>query len=136
MNRTAGSFLLALLGAALWVGWMAEHELTSIRAPWTGLTLMASGAAFIATGVVGRRWPALTSPMVVVPAAMVVTDLLVYSDVDVDETFVSSCDPGCIPTWFAILTLALATCLLIAIGIVLRRAFRMLRHASEASQRP
>jgi len=104
MNRTARSFALALLAGALWIGWIAEHEHTSIRAPWTGLTLVASGVVFIAAGVVGRGWRTLASPVIVVPVAVVLTDLLVLPNVDVDEPFVPSCDPGCIPGWFFVLT--------------------------------
>ena len=133
MSATARSFLLTLLAAALWVGWLAEHEETSIRAPWTGLTLVASAVAFVAAGVVGRGWRALVAPVVAVPAALVVADLLVFSDVEVDESFVSSCDPGCIPTSVFVLTLTIVAVLLIALGIVVRRGFRMFHSDRRAS---
>ncbi len=126
MTRTACGFSPALLAGALWLGWMAEHEHTSIRAPWTGVTLVASGIVFVAAGVVGRGWRALASPVIVVPVALALTDLLVLPSVEVDEEFVSSCDPGCIPTWFFVLTLTVAASLLVAIGIVLRRALWIL----------
>jgi hypothetical protein len=59
MNPTVEALLAALVGVDLCVLWNVEHEYTSIRAPWTGLTLGASAAAFIAAGVVGRGWRAV-----------------------------------------------------------------------------
>ncbi|MDP8908365.1 MAG: hypothetical protein M3N47_04450 [Chloroflexota bacterium] len=118
MNRTARSLLLALLGVALWLGWVAEHEHTSIRAPWTGLTLVASGLLFIASGVVGRGWRALLGVAVAVAAGAVLRELVIYSEVEV-------------PSWLFVLILTIMAALLAGIGIALRRAFWFFRHGSE-----
>ena len=56
MNRTVAALLVAVLAAALWLLWSFEHEYTTIRAPWTGLTYAASVTGFVVVGVVGRGW--------------------------------------------------------------------------------
>ena len=52
------SIVAAFIAAALWLLWTVEHEYTSVRAHWTGLTYVASACGFVAAGWLGRRWPA------------------------------------------------------------------------------
>jgi hypothetical protein len=74
VNPTVEALLAALVGVGLCVLWNVEHEHTSIRAPWTGLTLGASAAAFVAAGVVGRGWRAVVVCAAVVAGAAVLVE--------------------------------------------------------------
>jgi hypothetical protein len=74
VNRTLASLLAAGIAASLWLLWNFEHEHTSIRAPWTGLTYAASGLALIASGVVGRGWRALAAATVAALVAVALVD--------------------------------------------------------------
>src|SRR5688572_10248794 len=96
MNRTVASIVMAVLGAALWLLWNFEHEHTSIRAPWTGLTYAACAFAFLAVGIVGRGWRAVALATVAAGAAVVVVDPLLSHRGPSEPPLEASCDPGCI----------------------------------------
>ena len=48
MREMLPALAAAVLGAVLWLAWNYEHEHTAIRAPLTGMTLVASALAFVA----------------------------------------------------------------------------------------
>ena len=128
MNRTLASLLLVVLGAALWLLWNFEHEHTRIRAPWTGLTQVASACSFVAAGVVGRGWRVVAGAAVVAAAAVLLVEPLVSrSEPPLEPGYVSSCDPGCIsgPPLYVLAGIVAAA--LTVVGILLRRTARALR---------
>ena len=129
MNRTLASLLPAVLGAALWLLWTVEHDHTRIRAPWTGLTLVASALAFVAAGVVGRGWRAVAGAALVAAAAVLLRfeAPIAESEPPLEPGYVSSCDPGCIPVAAACVLAAAAGAALSTIGILLRRGLRAIR---------
>jgi hypothetical protein len=129
MNRTLASMVLAVLAAALWLLWNFEHEDTSIRAPWTGLTYVASAVAFMAVGLVGRGWRAVVVAVAAAAAAVVLVDPLVWHSEPSDPALEESCDPGCISLEAAVGFGGGAAAALAALGIVLRRALRLARRA-------
>ena len=119
MNRTPAAVVVAVLAAALLLLWSFEHEHTTIRAPWTGLTYAAAVAGFIAVGLVGRGWRAVASAAIAAAAALAV-DSLVWRSEPIEPG--TSCDPGCISREFFAVFYAIASSFLASIGILLRRA--------------
>jgi hypothetical protein len=118
MNPTREALLAALVGVGLCVLWNVEHEHTSIRAPWTGLTLGASAAAFIAAGVVGGGWRAvIVCAAVVAGAAVLVEGFFLDSEPVSDE----ACDPGCISPEAATIGAVVIAAALATLGIAVRR---------------
>ena len=121
----ACSAVLALIAAGLWVVWDYEQALTSIRAPWTGVTYAASVGGFVAAGYFGRGVRALLIAAAAAAAALVLVDPLVWQHTGGDPVPITSpadCDPGCISTEAAATMGALGAAFLAAMGIVLRRA--------------
>jgi hypothetical protein len=127
VNRTIASLLAALIAASLWLLWNFEHEHTSIRAPWTGLTFAASVLGFIASGVMGRGWRALACAVVAAAAAIVLVDPLVWQSEPAEPGTDQSCDPGCISREGAVVLASVAAAGLATIGILLRRALALAR---------
>jgi hypothetical protein len=123
MNRTVASLLAAVVGAILWLVWNFEHEETSIRAPWTGLTLAASAAGFMAAGIAGRGSRAVLAAVAAALGALGLVDPLVWQN---DESWLSDpperCDPGCITLPAAVVMTGAVSGGLAALGILLRRA--------------
>jgi hypothetical protein len=120
-NRTLRSLALAVCGAALWLLWTYEHEHTSIRAPWTGLTYAAAALAFVAAGIAGRGWRAVAVAAVAAAAAVVLVDPLVWRDEDTEPVPGQSCDPGCISPEVAVVMAGAEAAVLATVGIALRR---------------
>ncbi len=127
MNRTSAALLVAVLAAALWLLWSFEHEHTRIRAPWTGLTLAASVAGFVAVGIVGRGWRAVAFAAAAAAAAVLLVDPLIWRSEPVEPGTPVSCDPGCISLEAAAVFSATAGCVLASVGICLRRAFGVVK---------
>src|ERR671917_425015 len=96
VNRTIASLLAAVVAASLWLLWNFEHEHTSVRAPWTGLTLAASAVAFITSGALGPGWRALACAIVAAAVAVVLVHPLVLHSEPAGPVRGESCDPGCI----------------------------------------
>lgn len=119
MNRTLASLVAAIIAASLWLLWNFEHENTSIRAPWTGLTFAASVLGFVACGVVGRGWRAPACAGLAAAAAVLLVDPLVWHSEPGES---ENCDPACIPPEVFLVSLSVAAALLATIGILLRRA--------------
>jgi hypothetical protein len=133
VRAPVASLALAFLAASLWLAASAEHEYTSIRAPWTGMTLVASGLAFVAAGYIGRGWRALLGAAVAAPAAVILAGLVVWQGDQVDPGTVESCDPGCIPTGAGVILAAGAAMTLALVGVVLRQARALTRGTDAAS---
>lgn len=123
MNRTFAALLVAVLAAALWLLWSFEHEHTRIRAPWTGLTLAASAAGFVAVGIVGRGWRGVAFAAGAAAAAVLLVDPLIWRSEPAEPGTSGSCDPGCISREAAVVLHGAAGCVLASIGISVRRAF-------------
>jgi hypothetical protein len=100
----------ALAGAALWLAWHLEETQTGIRAPWTGLTLAAGAAAFIAAGRLGPGWRAVGTSAL---AGAVAVAVLLVTDRD--------CDPDCASPARSLVVGAAAAAVLAGIGAVTRR---------------
>ena len=131
MKRTLVAVLVALLAAGLWLVWAFQHEHTSIRAPWTGFTYVAALAGFIAVGIVGRGWRALASAAAAAALASLLVDPLVYRSETVEPGSTTSCDPGCISREAVTVFYSVATAVLAAVGILLRRAFGVAKRRRE-----
>ena len=118
MNPTVKSVSATLVGVCLFLLWNVEHEHTSIRATWTGLTVGASALALIAAGAMGRGWRA-----VVVCAAVVAGAALVAEAFFLDSEPIRNepCDPGCISREAAIIGAVVIAAALAAVGVLLRR---------------
>ena len=118
--------LAAGIGAGLYLGWGYLSEYEHLRAPWTGVMLVASGLAFVSAGVTGRGWRAvLASVFMAGLGALVLTDP--WSSEPLPQGGPESCDPGCIsPEGFITMAALVAAALTIA-GIALRRMVRSLR---------
>jgi hypothetical protein len=131
MTRTLASIVMGLVAGALWLLWNFEHEHTTIRAPWTGITLVGSALAFVAVGLLGRGWRALTIG-IVAAAATVLLDAPVWDrEPATASRLEGDCDPGCISLEAAVVIAGAAAAALAAVGIVLRRAVGLVsRHAS------
>ncbi len=127
MNRTLASLLAAVIAASLWLLWNFEHEHTSIRAPWTGLTYAALVLAFIASGVIGRGWRALACAIVGAVVAVVLVEPLIWQGESAETVMDQSCDPGCISPEAAVVLSSVAAAVLATIGILLRRAHALAR---------
>jgi len=123
MNRTLSALLVAVLAAAVWLLWSFEHENTSIRAPWTGLTYAASVAGFVVVGIVGRGWRAVAFAAAAAAAAVLLVEPLTWPSEPAEPGTSLSCDPGCIPREAAVAFYSAAACVLASVGICLRRAF-------------
>jgi len=121
MNRTLASIVLAVLAATLWLLWNLEHEHTSIRAPWTGVTYAASGLGFLAAGVVGRGWRSLVVAIAAAAAAVMLVDRLVWRSEPSASGVQESCDPGCLSLQAIVVIACTAAAVLAAVGILLRR---------------
>ena len=121
-----GGFAFAILAVALWLAWNYEHESTSIRAPWTGATYVASALAFVAVGYFGRGLPAvLIAAGAAVAGILLVGPLVWHGGIELDPPpTTEDCDPGCIPIEAAAVMAAVATGFLAALGILLRRVTR------------
>lgn len=136
MRSTLSSIVAACIGAALWLLWAVEHEHTSVRAPWTGMTYVAAACGFVAAGYLGRRWPALVIAALAAVAATVLVDPLVWqSDPAREPTYSGDCDPGCISTGAAAVMAAVAAALLAALGMLLRAAVTRLRRSPSPAGR-
>ncbi len=123
MPRTLATLGPAALGAALWLLWSYEHERTGIRAPWTGLTLVASALAFAATGVAGRGWRAVALAALGGVAAVLLADPLVWEDPVLEPVPAGGeCDPGCISPAAGAVMAGVVAAALATLGILLRRA--------------
>lgn len=136
MRSTASSFAVAFIAAALWLVWNIEHEHTSIRAPWTGATSIASLCAFVAVGYLGRGWRALLFGSFAAVVAILLVDPLVWHSSHgdpVELTSTDECDPGCISTEAAAIMAAIAAALLATLGICLRRTVGRVRRSSAAA---
>lgn len=118
---------MAVLAAALWLLWNFEHEHTSIRAPWTGLSYAASAIAFMAAGAVGRGWRAVIAAAAAAAAAVVLVDPLVWHSEGSEPGLEESCDPGCISRQAAVVLGGAAAAALAAVGIVGRRTLGLAR---------
>lgn len=127
MNRNLACLLAAAVGAGLSLLWSVEHEHTTMRAPWTGITLVASAAAFVAAGVVGRGWRALLCAAAAGAAAALLVDPLVWEDPAVEAVGDQTCDPGCISLEAAVVFEAMLAGALAGVGIGLRRAVHAVR---------
>jgi len=127
MNRTLASASAAVIAAVLWLVWNVEHEHTSVRAPWTGLTLAGSLLGFVLAGIVGRGWRAVLSASAAAIAAAVVVEPLAWQLPPPEPELAESCDPGCIPYSAFVAFTAIAAAALSALGIAVRRAVALLR---------
>ena len=125
VNRTLASLLVAIIAASLWLLWNLEHEHTSIRAPWTGLTLAASAVAFVTSGVLGRGWRALACAAVAAAVAVVLVDPLIWKSEPAGPVTEESCDPGCISLEVAVGLSGVAAAVLATLGILLRRVLSL-----------
>lgn len=117
--------LVAIVAAGLWLLVDVEREHTRIRAPWTGLTTVASALAFVAVGLVGRGWKALLAAGTAAVAAVYLSPLVLRGHGRWSHqapAVESSCDPGCIPFEFFAGTAAVLAVILAATGIAARRA--------------
>jgi hypothetical protein len=121
--------LLAFLAVALWLLWNYEGDHTSIRAPWTGATYVASAMAFVAVGYLGRGLPALLIAAAAAVAGILLVDPLIWHSADAIQipSTDASCDPGCIPMEAAAIAAAAAAACLAALGILLQRVVRRVR---------
>ena len=133
MNRTVASLLAAAVATILWLAWNYEHEHTSIRAPWTGVTLVASGLGFVAVGLAGTGWRAVLLAVVAAAVAMVLVDPLVWQSEPSEPVSVANCDPGCISREAAVVMGSIAAGALATVGIMLRSAAALLVRASTAA---
>ena len=131
VNRTVASLLAAVAAAILWLVWNFEHEHTSIRAPWTGVTLIASALGFVAVGLAGTGWRAVLFAMVAAAGAVVLVDPLVWQMEPSQPGDV--CDPGCISREGAVAMSSIVAGALATLGIVLRRAAALVVRASTAA---
>ena len=125
MRSTGWSFAFAFIAMALWLTWNVEHEYTNVRAPWTGVTYVASVCCFVATGYFGRGLSALLIAALAVVAATVLVEPLVWHRREVDSVPAiggDDCDPGCISTEAVAIMAAVSAALLATLGILLRRA--------------
>ena len=129
VNRTIASLLAAVVAASLWLLWNFEHEHTSIRAPWSGLTFAASVLGFIASGIVGRGWRAVVCAVAAAAVAVVLVDPLIWQSDPAEPGTDESCDPGCISPEGAMVLASAAAAALATIGILLRRALALARSA-------
>jgi len=127
MSPTVKSLIAAAAGAALWLLWSVEQEHTAIRAPWTGVTLVASALCFVIAGVVGRGWRAVLSAAAVGAVAVLLVGPLVWEDPAVEPLGDESCDPGCLSLGAAVAIEAMVVAALAAVGIALRRAVGAVR---------
>jgi hypothetical protein len=136
MNRTIASLLAAAVAASMWLLWNFEHDHTSLRAPWTGMTAGASLLGFVASGVVGQGRRALVGAIVAAAAAAVLVDPLMWSSQPIERGTDQSCDPGCISREGAVMIASVAAAALATIGILLRRGLALARgrKASAAAQ--
>jgi hypothetical protein len=132
VRSTASSIVVAFVAAALWLLGVVEHEYTSVRAPWTGVTYVASACGFVAAGYLGRRWPALLIAAVAAVAASLLVDPLVLHTDPAPPTSDQDCDPGCISTEAAAIMAAIEAALLAALGILLRAAVIRLQRSPSA----
>jgi hypothetical protein len=133
VNRTVASLLAAGAAAILWLVWNFEHEHTSIRAPWTGVTLAASALGFVAVGVAATGWRAVLFAMLVAAGAVVLVDPLAWQTEPTEPGSVESCDPGCISREAAVVMASIVAGALATVGIVLRRAIALVVRASTAA---
>lgn len=130
VKRRVMTGAIAVLGASLWLLWNAEHEFTSVRAPWTGLTLAASVGAFVTVGCVGRGpWTVLASACAAGFAVLVV-DPLIWRSEPLPAGVPESCDPGCIGLGAAIVIAGVAAAVLATMGVITRRAAQVIRRRS------
>ena len=125
---------MAALAAALWLLWNFEHEHTSVRAPWTGLTYAASALAFVATGVTGRGWRAIATAVAAASIAVILVDPLVWRGEPIGSSLEESCDPGCISPEAAVGIAGAAAAALATCGIVLRRARGLVRRVRASTE--
>jgi hypothetical protein len=130
VNRTVASLLAAVVAAILWLVWNFEHEHTSIRAPWTGMTLVASALAFVAVGLAATGWRAVLFAVVAAAGAVVLVEPLVWQT---EPISVESCDPGCISREAAVVIASIVAGALATLGIVLRRAAALMVRAALSS---
>jgi hypothetical protein len=133
VNRTVASLLAALVSAILWLVWNVEHEHTSIRAPWTGMTLVASALGFVAVGVAGTGWRAVLFAVIAAAVAVVLVDPPVWQTEPSQPVADESCDPGCIAREAAFVMATIVAGALATLGIVLRRAAGLVVRASSAA---
>jgi hypothetical protein len=101
----------ALARAALWLAWHLEETQTGIRAPWTGVTLAAGAAAFLAAGWLGRGRRAVGASAL---AGAVAVAVLLVPDRD--------CDPECASPARSLVLGAAAAAVLAGVGALARRA--------------
>jgi hypothetical protein len=133
VNRTVASLLAAVVAAILWLVWSNEHGHTSIRAPWTGVTLVASALGFVAVGLAATGWRAVLFAVVAAASAVVLVDPLVWKTEPSEQVSVESCDPGCISREAAVVMASIAAGALATLGVVLRRAAVLVVRASTAA---
>jgi hypothetical protein len=133
VNRTLASLVAAVVAAILWLVWNFEHEHTGIRAPWTGVTLVASALGFVAVGLAATGWRAVLCAMVAAAAAVVLVDPLVWQTEPSEPVPFESCDPGCISREAAVVMASIVAGALATLGIVLRRAAALVVRAATAA---
>jgi hypothetical protein len=128
VRQRVGTVAAALVAASLWL--VANIE--SVRAPWGGIILVASGVAFIATGHFGRGWRALLSAGAAAAVAVLLVDPLIWHSEPVEPGTEQSCDPGCLPIEAAVAFAIAAATLLASLGILLRRGLAIAGRARSA----
>jgi hypothetical protein len=133
MKRTHQSLLAAVFAAALWLAWVFKHEHTSIRAPWTGLTLAASALGFVAVGVLGRGWRAVLCAVAAAAVAVVLVHPLILHSGPVERGAEESCDPGCVSLEAGMVFAGAVAGALASLGILLRRGLALTRSARHSA---
>jgi hypothetical protein len=133
VNRTVASLLAAAAAAILWLVWNFEHEHTSIRAPWTGVTLVASALGFVAVGLAATGWRAVFFAVVAAAVAVGLIEPLVWQAEPSEPVSGESCDPGCISREAAVVMASVVAGALATVGIVLRRAAVLVVRTSTAA---